>query len=168
MVRKDYSEFMSDWLSDHPVQKIMNGDGIPGLTDLSCESLCAAISDDQNKTETQDCRAYAFRRSFPFSKTDLTGRCWILRSLGACKPEDFGAELYLRHYDSENTCTEITPGNDAETCVGLPASNAHANVLTHHDAAAIAAQLPSMKHKSYGAGGLPVPRTTLEAMCKQA
>ena len=168
MVRKDYSEWMTDWLSDHPVQRIMNGQGIPGLTSFSCEALCAAVSSDQNTTETQNCRAYAFRRSYPFSKTDLTGRCWILRALGACTPSDFGAELYLRHYDSENTCTEVTPGNDAETCVGLPASNAHTNVLTHADAAAIAAKLPNMKHPAYGAGGLPVPRTTLEAMCKQS
>lgn len=68
------------------------------------------------------------------------------------------AELYLRHYDSENTCTEVAPGNDAEACIGLPATRRDTLVLTHSDAAAIAAQLPHRLTPAPGAGGLPVPR----------
>ena len=167
MVREDYSLMMTDALVDHPVMRAVGNAGLAGLTQFTCEALCSGISDDQNASNAGDCRAYAFRRDFPFSRRDLTGHCFLLKNAGACKVEDFGVELYLRHYDSENVCSEITPGLDSEPCIGLPATHAESNTLTHYDAAAIAAKLPNMRHRAYGSGGLAFPRSTLEAMCKQ-
>ena len=163
--RQGYTYMMTDSLSDHPLMKTAGINGIRGLTTFTCEALCAAVNEDLNNvTNTAHCNAYGFRRSDPYSRTDQTGTCWLLKNAGACKPEDFGtgaaalplhirhpaisfnlppprsAELYLRHYDSENTCTEVAPGNDAEACIGLPATRRDTLVLTHSDAAAIAAQ----------------------------
>ena len=49
-------------------------------------------------------------------------------------------------------------------CVGLPSTRDDARLLTHADAAAMAAQLPDMNYPAPGAGGLPLPRTIVEAM----
>ena len=139
--REAYSYLMTDSLSTHPLMQTAGIKGIRGLTTFSCEALCSAVNDDiDNSISTAHCNAFAFRRSDPYSKTDLTGTCWLLKSAGACKPEDFGTELLLRHYDSENVCTEVAPGNDAEACIGLPATRKDSLVLSHSDASAIAAQ----------------------------
>jgi hypothetical protein len=49
-------------------------------------------------------------------------------------------------------------------CIGLPSTRDDARLLTHADAAAMAAQLPDNDHPAPGAGGLPLPRTVVEAM----
>lgn len=49
-------------------------------------------------------------------------------------------------------------------CIGLPSTRDDARLLTHADAAAMAAQLPDMNYPAPGAGGLPLPRTIVEAM----
>lgn len=49
-------------------------------------------------------------------------------------------------------------------CVGLPSTRDDARLLTHADAAAMAAQVPDMNYPAPGAGGLPLPRTVVEAM----
>jgi len=49
-------------------------------------------------------------------------------------------------------------------CVGLPSTRDDARLLTHADAAAMAAQVPDMNYPAPGAGGLPLPRTIVEAM----
>lgn len=49
-------------------------------------------------------------------------------------------------------------------CVGLPSTRDDARLITHADAAAMAAQVPDMNYPAPGAGGLPLPRTIVEAM----
>jgi hypothetical protein len=148
------------------------------------------VSLTTNASDTRECRGYAFKRALPFSLRDFTGRCYILANLGACKPEDFAASMYTRHVESEEVCHKLTPGNDNPLCVQLattredvvssvllePALPGRAflalmhrcidalcsqRVLTHEDAAAIAAQTP--RDPAPGSGGLPLPRTALEA-----
>ena len=159
----DYHTHLKDALSQHPVQATVGISGIPGLTVLSCEALCDAVSRDRNATNLQRCEAYAFRRDHPDLATDLTGHCWLLTSAGTCKPIDFAAQLYVRNVDSESICDATRPGKDNEVCLGLPATSRETLVMTHGDAAAVAAQLPAQS--APGAGGLPIPRSTLEAMC---
>lgn len=159
----DYHTHLRDALSRHPVQAAVGLDGIPGLTVLSCEALCDAVSRDRNASNLQRCDAYAFRRDHPDSVKDLTGHCWILTSAGTCKPIDFAAQLYVRHVDSESVCDMARPGKDNEMCLGLPATRQDTMVMTHGEAASIAAQTPSPA--APGSGGLPMPRSTLEAMC---
>jgi hypothetical protein len=60
------------------------------------QALCEATKKDANRTDASQCYLYGFKRQAPFSYVDLTGRCWLLRAAGACKPEDFGIELYTR------------------------------------------------------------------------
>ena len=48
--------------------------------------------------------------------------------------------------------------------MGLPSTRDDARLLTHADAAAMAAQVPDMNYPAPGAGGLPLPRTIVEAM----
>ena len=48
--------------------------------------------------------------------------------------------------------------------MGLPSTRDDARLLTHADAAAMAAQVPDMNYPSPGSGGLPLPRTIVEAM----
>ena len=165
MRQDDYVTSLKDALSTSAVQRAVGIHGIPGLTGLSCESLCEAVSRDANASNTDSCSAYAFRRDHPDSKTDLTGHCWLLTSAGACKPVDFATALWTRHVESESVCEESRPGKDNTLCVGLPATRRDTLVLSHGDAAAIAAQLPDASSPSPGAGGLPAPRSTLEAMC---
>lgn len=159
----DYHTHLRDALSQHPVQAAVGMQGIPGLSVLSCEALCEAVSRDGNSSNLQRCDAYAFRRDHPETAKDLTGHCWILTSSGTCKPIDFAAQLYVRNVDSESICDVTKPGRDNEMCIGLPATRQDTMVMTHGDAAAIAAQTPSPA--APGSGGLPMPRSTLEAMC---
>ena len=49
-------------------------------------------------------------------------------------------------------------------CVGLPSTRDDARLITHADAAAMAAQVPDMNYPAPGAGGLPLPRTIVEAL----
>jgi hypothetical protein len=48
--------------------------------------------------------------------------------------------------------------------VGLPSTRDDARLITHADAAAMAAQVPDLNYPAPGAGGLPLPRTIVEAM----
>jgi hypothetical protein len=52
--------------------------------------------------------------------------------------------------------------------VGLPSTRDDARLITHADAAAMAAQVPDMNYPAPGAGGLPLPRTVVEAMSMMA
>ena len=158
----DYHSHINDALSHHPVQTRVGSDGIPGLTVLSCEALCEAVTLDRNTTDSQRCSAYGFKRDHPNTATDLTGHCWLLTSSGTCKAVDFASQLYTRHIDSEAICDDSKPGKDNELCLGLSATRRDTFVLSHGDAAAIAAQLPA--EAAPGAGGLPMPRSTMEAM----
>lgn len=133
--REDYTLLMTDSLSEHALQKSVGLRGIPGLTSFSCEAVCASVAAEAD----ENCKAFAFKRSDPWSRTDLTGSCHLLKNSGACKVEDFATELYTRSYESERVCSEITPGYDSATCIGLPATTADSEILTHSDAAAIAA-----------------------------
>ena len=164
MQRPEYQTMVTEVLSTHPIMTAYGKDGIPGVTRGSCAALCEAVTQDDNVTDTSTCRAYGFRRSDPFSKTQFGGFCYLLQNAGACRPADFGTELYLRQIDSENICSQVTPGLDNPLCLGLPATREDARVLTHSDAAAIAAQVPDKLNPAPGAGGLPNPRSTLEAM----
>lgn len=89
LVRREYVHSISKALSTHPVQGAVGVHGIPGVTQLSCEALCEAATrdDDTQTTRTDACHAYAFRRDHPFSRTDLSGHCWLLQNAGACKSE---------------------------------------------------------------------------------
>lgn len=49
-------------------------------------------------------------------------------------------------------------------CLGLPSTRDDARLLTHADAAAIAAQVPDPNNPAPGSKGLPLPRTIVEAM----
>ena len=108
--RNDYEILMTDALVDNDVMNFYGKDGIPGVTVGSCEALCEATKKDANRTDASQCYLYGFKRQAPFSYVDLTGRCWLLRAAGACKPEDFGIELYTRNIESERQCTALAPG----------------------------------------------------------
>ena len=49
-------------------------------------------------------------------------------------------------------------------CVGIPATRDDSRVLSHADAAAIAYEVPYDRYPAPGSRGLPLPRTTVEAM----
>jgi hypothetical protein len=120
MVRQfDYATSMADALISHPIMDQLKT-GIPGVTNGVCESLCEAINVDTNITDSTNCRAFAHKRSNPFSLTDLSGRCFLLKSAGSCKPEDFAAGLLTRHVQSEDICHNPQPGLADELCVQLP------------------------------------------------
>ena len=96
------------------------------------------------------------------------------------------AELYTRQIESERQCSASAPGLDSAPnaierhtssrfttcaqplpdplCVGLPSTRDDARLITHADAAAMAAQVPNMNYPAPGSGGLPLPRTVVEAM----
>ena len=155
-----YASSMADALIDHPIMRQFKT-GISGVNIAACEALCEAISVDTNITDATECRAFAHKRDNPFSLTDLTGRCFLLKAAGACKPEDFAAGLYTRQLQSEDICHDPTPGYADELCLQLPTTRYDTRVMTHADAAAIAAQTP--RTAAPGSGGLPRPRTALEA-----
>lgn len=156
----EYSAYMSDVLVDHP---LMTGfkEGLPGIDRAGCQALCEGVSVTSNRTDNTECRALAFRRADPTSTTDFTGRCYLLTSAGACKAEDFASQLYTRHIQSEEVCHEFPSAYDNPLCIELPTTRTDTRVLTHADATVIAAQTPSPS--APGAGGLPMPRTTIEA-----
>jgi len=89
LVRREYVHTISAALSTYAVQSAVGIQGIPGVTQLSCEALCEAAAHDidTKAAPTDACHAYAFRRDDPFSITDLTGHCWLLQNAGACKSE---------------------------------------------------------------------------------
>jgi len=78
--------------------------------------------------------------------------------------QDFAASLFTRNVESEEVCNKLTPGHDAAMCIGLPATNPNTMVLSHADAVEIARATP--KYAPEGSGGLPLPRTIVEAMGK--
>lgn len=164
MQRPEYTTKATDVLSTHPLMKSYGRGGIPGVSKASCEALCEAVTQDTNASDTDECHAFAFRRAAPFSLADFTGVCLLLQTAGACKPHDFASALYTRHVQSETKCSEPAPGLDAPLCVSLPSTRTDTRVLTHSDATAIAAQVPDPRNPAPGSGGLPNPRSTLEAM----
>ena len=155
----EFATKLTDVLVDHEIQKDKYSDGIPGITRLDCEALCTAVT-EQNASRT--CRAMVFKRQYPFSRTDRSGRCYLLKSSGSCFGRDFGAQLLTRQIESENVCEEIAPGLHDTACVSLPASRDDLRVLSHKDATDMAAVTPENAPTS--AGRLPLPMTVLEAM----
>ena len=161
MVRKfEYTESMSEALVDHPIMNQLT-DGIPGVTIGVCEALCEAMNIDTDLENPSNCRAFAHKRANPFSLTYLSGRCFLLKNAGACKPADFGAALLTRQIQSEDICHDPQPGLADELCLQLPTTRYDTRILSHADAAEIAAQTP--RNAPAGSGGLPRPRTALEA-----
>jgi len=157
--RFEFDTKLTDVLVDHEIQKDQYADGIPGIDKLSCETLCSAVT-EQNASRA--CKAIVFKRQYPFSRTDRTGRCYLLKSAGSCFGRDFGAQMLTRQIDSENVCEEIAPGLHDTACISLPASRDDLRVLSHKDATDMAAVTPANAPTS--AGKLPLPRTVLEAM----
>ena len=164
MQRKEYNVRMTDALITAEIMEFYGKGGIPGVTAMSCEALCEATAQVDDVHPTAVCKAYAFKRAAPFSYVDKTGWCYLLQNAGACKIGDFGVELYTRQIESERQCSATAPGLDNPLCVGLPSTRDDARLLTHADAAAMAAQLPDNNHPAPGAGGLPLPRTVVESM----
>lgn len=156
----EYPQRLSEDFIDHPIQTQLK-EGIPGVDIAVCEALCSAINEDTNITNGKNCESFAFKRSNPFSLQDQTGRCFLLKSSGSCKAEDFAARLFTRHVESEEICHQPTPGYADEMCIQLATTRTDTRVMTHADATAIAAQTP--RDPAPGAGGLPLPRTSLEA-----
>ncbi len=164
MQRREYNVRMTDELITAEIMEFYGKGGIPGVTQASCESLCEATAQLDGARPDAICRAFAFKRAAPFSYVDKTGWCYLLKSAGSCKMEDFGVELYTRQIESERQCSASAPGLDNPLCVGLPSTRDDARLITHADAAAMAAQVPDMNYPAPGAGGLPLPRTIVEAM----
>ena len=116
----DYSATLDEALVEHPIMTQLKT-GIPGVDIGLCEALCTAISlADATDSDPALCRAFAHKRADPFSASDFTGRCYLLRSAGACKAEDFGARLLTRHVESEEICHALVPGLADELCVQIP------------------------------------------------
>jgi hypothetical protein len=126
--RFEYVQLLSDALVDHQIMKPSAGtggygkEGIPGVTVETCEALCEGLSVAPNASDATQCESYAFRRAAPFSLTDVSGRCYLLRSAGSCRVEDFAAQLYTRQIESERQCHAPRPGYDNPLCIGLPSS----------------------------------------------
>ena len=117
MQRKfEYDPMLSDALVDHPIQTQFK-QGIPGVDIRTCEALCETINIDTNITDPENCRAFAHKRADPFSLKDFSGRCFLLKSAGACKPEDFGAAMFTRQIESEEICHDPQPGFADELCL---------------------------------------------------
>ena len=157
----DYPTYMNEILIDHPIMTQFGKEGLPGVTIEGCEALCEGVSVFSNRTDKRECRALAFKRVDPFSTTDFTGRCYLLQNAGSCKVEDFASELYTRQIESEEVCHKPVSHYENPLCIQLPTTRTDTRVLTHFDATAIAAQTPTPA--APGSGGLPQPRTTLEA-----
>lgn len=87
----------------------------------------------------------------------MTGRCWLLRNAGACKPADFGIEIFTRSIESERQCTALAPGLDNPVCLGMPATIDDSRVFSYADAEASAAAIPFPDFPAPGAGALPLP-----------
>jgi len=76
--------------------------------------------------------------------------------------QDFGSQLLTRNIQSENVCNSARPGDDAVLCIGIPVTNPHHMVLSYGDALDVASATP--KRSPSGSGGLPHPRSVVEAM----
>ena len=164
MQRVEYNTRVTDVLITHEIMSFYGKGGIPGVTSGSCEALCAATKFDDDAKRTDRCNAFAFKRAAPFSYTDRSGWCYLLRNAGACRVEDFGVELFTRQIPSERQCDATAPGLDNPLCIGLPATRSDARVLSQVDAAAAAFEVPYDRHPAPGSRGLPLPRSIVEAM----
>ena len=111
LLQREASLHVEDLLVTHPVMATSGMAGIPGITSGACEALCEALRmKEVTSADSEECKAFAFKRSHPFDAIDRTGRCYLLREAGACKTEDFGTHLFTRHVQSESFCTAATPG----------------------------------------------------------
>lgn len=115
----DYTPYMSDAIVDHPLMTKFK-EGLPGIDRAGCQALCEGISITSNQTDKTECRALAFRRAYPTSTTDFTGRCYLLQNSGACKVADFASQLYTRQIQSEEVCHEFPSEYDNDLCIELP------------------------------------------------
>ena len=135
---------------------------IPGIDLASCAAICESLvrnATDSHRGEGA-CAAYAFRRIRPGDVRDQRVDCYLLSSSGGCTMEDFAANAYRRKYD-DDFCRNPT-ATENPLCVELPASRRDARVLDHDAATALCAQVPEAAPS--GAGSLPLPRSSLEAM----
>ena len=129
MQRREYNVRMTDELITAEIMEFYGKGGIPGVTQASCEALCEATAQLDGAHPDAICRAFAFKRAAPFSYVDKTGWCYLLKSTGSCKIEDFGVELYTRQIESERQCSASAPGLDSKKC---NSNNAHTLTSTHH------------------------------------
>lgn len=97
-------------------------EGLPGIDLQGCEALCEGVSVSPNRTDATECRALAFKRRDPRSRTDFTGRCYLLQNAGTCKVEDFASELYTRQIESEDICSNSVSFYDNPLCIQLPST----------------------------------------------
>ena len=156
----EFPAHMEDALVQHPIQTRFRA-GIPGVSRAACEALCEALAVTANNTDPERCNAFGFFRQNPFSLTDTVGRCYLLTSAGGCETSDFGAMLWSRQVQSERQCHAAAPGYDNPLCLQLATTRDDTRVLSYSNALSIAAQTP--EDAAPGSGGLPVPRSALEA-----
>ena len=124
MQRREYNVRMTDELITAEIMEFYGKGGIPGVTQASCEALCEATAQLDDARPDAICRAFAFKRAAPFSYVDRTGWCYLLKSAGACKIEDFGVELYTRQIESERQCSATAPGLDSAPTPSNPTTRA--------------------------------------------
>ena len=105
--RREYNVRMTDELITAEIMEFYGKGGIPGVTQASCESLCEATAQLDGAHPDAICRAFAFKRAAPFSYVDKTGWCYLLKSAGACKIEDFGVELYTRLLHAQTAAAHL-------------------------------------------------------------
>ena len=75
----------------------------------------------------------------------------------------YAASLFRIPYPHHGTELSRPPLADP-LCVGMPATRDDSRILSHADAAAIAYEVPYDRYPAPGSRGLPLPRTTVEAM----
>jgi len=100
MQRKEYNVRMTDELIKAEIMTFYGTGGIPGVTSASCEALCEATAQLQQAPPDEICRAFAFKRAFPFSYVDRTGWCYLLK----VRPR-----LAYRHRHRHRAIAPLTP-----------------------------------------------------------
>jgi hypothetical protein len=119
MQRREYNVRMTDELVTAEIMEFYGSGGIPGVTQASCEALCEATAQLDAAHPDAICRAFAFKRAAPFSYVDKSGWCYLLKSAGACKIEDFGVELYTRLRHTQTASAHLYTALKTPLCVCL-------------------------------------------------
>lgn len=96
--RFDYASSMGDVLVDHPIQQAAGKEGIPGVNRATCEALCAGVTTTTNASNPENCQAFAFKRAAPFSITDDSGRCYLLRVCCWHQPQYAKSQTLTQHW----------------------------------------------------------------------
>ena len=104
---------MTDELITAEIMEFYGKGGIPGVTQAFVRGALRGDGAAGLCAPRRHLPAFAFKRAAPFSYVDRTGWCYLLKSAGACKIEDFGVELYTRQIESERQCSATAPGLDS-------------------------------------------------------